>query len=216
VSKSAIGIIVLAAGESSRMGEPKQLLRVAGETLLARAVRAALETPCRPVVVVLGARADAMRDAVGATEVRVVVNPAWAEGMSSSIRCGLRSLAAIDEVEAVILLLCDQPFVTSEVIGRLVAAYHAPQTLLVAAEYEAAGERTRGVPALFTRRLFPELLALRGAEGARRLIRRHIDEATLVAVPEAAFDIDTPANYLAISQAVLQKQPFGYLRKSRS
>jgi molybdenum cofactor cytidylyltransferase len=205
VSESAIGIIVLAAGESSRMGEPKQLLRVAGETLLGRTVRAALETPCRPVVVVLGARADAVRDAVAAAEVRVVVNQVWAEGLSSSIRCGLRALAAIDEIGAAILLLCDQPFVTSEVIMRLVAAYHAQQTLLVAAEYEAAGEQTRGVPALFARRLFPELLALRGAEGARRLIRRHIAEATLVAVPEAAFDVDTPANYLAVSQAVLQK-----------
>lgn len=205
MSESAIGIIVLAAGESSRMGEPKQLLRVAGETLLGRTVRAALETPCRPVVVVLGAQADAVRDAVAAAEVRVVVNRVWAEGLSSSIRCGLRALAAIDEIGAAILLLCDQPFVTSEVIMRLVAAYHAQQTLLVAAEYEAAGEQTRGVPALFARQLFPELLALRGAEGARRLIRRHIAEATLVAVPEAAFDVDTPANYLAVSQAVLQE-----------
>jgi molybdenum cofactor cytidylyltransferase len=206
VSGSAIGIIVLAAGESSRMGEPKQLLRVAGETLLGRTVRAALETPCRPVVVVLGARADAVRDAVAAAaEVRVVVNRVWAEGMSSSIRCGVRALAAIDEIGAAILLLCDQPFVTSEVIMRLVAAYHARRTLLVAAEYEADGEQTRGVPALFARRLFPELLALRGAEGARRLIRRHIAETTLVAVPEAAFDVDTPANYLAVSQQSLSK-----------
>lgn len=206
MSGSAIGIIVLAAGESSRMGEPKQLLRVAGETLLGRTVRAALETPCRPVVVVLGARADAVRDAVAAAaEVRVVVNRVWAEGMSSSIRCGVRALAAIDEIGAAILLLCDQPFVTSEVIMRLVAAYHARRTLLVAAEYEADGEQTRGVPALFARRLFPELLALRGAEGARRLIRRHIAETTLVAVPEAAFDVDTPANYLAVSQQSLSK-----------
>jgi molybdenum cofactor cytidylyltransferase len=142
---------------------------------------------------------------VAAAEVRIVVNRVWAEGMSSSIRCGLRALAAIDEIGAAILLLCDQPFVTSEVIMRLVAAYHAQQTLLVAAEYEADGEQTRGVPALFARRLFPELLALRGAEGAHRLIRRHVAEANFVAVPEAAFDVDTPANYLAVSQQSLAK-----------
>jgi len=197
-----IGIVLLAAGESSRMGEPKQLLRFEGETLLGRAVRAALESGCRPVVVVLGAEASVLLEEVGATGVLTVVNQAWPEGMSSSIRCGLRALEAEDAggaVSAVILMLCDQPFVNADTLGRLVKAHSAGQALVVASEYEAAGERTLGVPALFSRALFPELMLLRGAAGARGVIQRHLAEASLIDAPEAAFDIDTPDDYRAAS-----------------
>jgi molybdenum cofactor cytidylyltransferase len=196
VSESAVGIIVLAAGASRRMGEPKQLLRYGGETLLGRSVRAAFDSGCRPVVVVLGAHAEALRGEVLA-EARVVVNPEWAEGMASSIRCGLAALeaATAGKARAVVLTLCDQPLVTGEVIGRLLAAYESGRTTLVASEYEVGGERTRGVPALFSRALFQELMRLRGAEGAKRIITRRSSGALIVAVPEAAFDVDTPEDY---------------------
>ncbi|HEV7843024.1 MAG TPA: nucleotidyltransferase family protein [Pyrinomonadaceae bacterium] len=202
MSESSIGIIVLAAGASSRMGEPKQLLRYEGETLLRRAARAALETQHRPVVVVLGSHADVMQEEIAALDALPVVNQLWHEGMSSSICCGLqRALAAIapDGIEAAILMLCDQPFVRSNVIRRLVDAYRVRPTLLVASEYEADGKKTLGVPALFSRALFPELMALRGAEGAKRIIERHGAEAASVAMPEAAFDVDTPGDYRALS-----------------
>jgi molybdenum cofactor cytidylyltransferase len=184
------------------MGEPKQLLRCGGETLLARAVRAALDSRCRPVFVLLGAHAEALRGEVANAEAQVVVNPEWAEGMASSIRCGIAALeaATAGKARAAVLTLCDQPLVTGEVIGRLLAAYEAGRTPLVASEYEARGERTRGVPALFSRALFPELLALRGAEGAKRVIERHSSEALTVAVPEAAFDVDTPEDYSALKR----------------
>ncbi|MGB8509744.1 MAG: nucleotidyltransferase family protein [Pyrinomonadaceae bacterium] len=197
MSESAIGIIVLAAGASSRMGEPKQLLRYEGETLLGRAVRAALETRCRPVVVVLGACADALRAEVDATGALVVVNQAWAEGMSSSIRLGLSALgtSTSGELDAAVLLLCDQPFVTSGIIMQLIDAYLERRPMLIASEYEVGGERTRGVPALFSRALFPELMKLRGAEGAKRIITRHESDAAFIAVPAAAFDVDTPDDY---------------------
>jgi molybdenum cofactor cytidylyltransferase len=178
------------------MGEPKQLLRCGGETLLARAVRDALGSRCRPVVVVLGAHAKALRGEVAA-EARVVFNPEWAEGMASSIRSGLAALEAATDgkAHAAVLTLCDQPLVTGEVINRLLAAYEAGRPPLVASEYEAGGERTRGVPALFSRALFPELMALRGAEGAKRVITRHSSRATFISAPEAAFDVDTPEDY---------------------
>ena len=200
MSESAIGIIVLAAGASSRMGEPKQLLRFEGETLLTRAVRAALETPYRPVVVVLGACADALRAEVEASDALVVVNEAWAEGMSSSIRSGLSALEAStrDEIEAAVMLLCDQPFITGDIILQLVDAYRARRALLVASEYEVRGERTRGAPALFSRTLFPELMELRGAEGAKRIITRYVADAAFIVVPAAAFDVDTPDDYRAL------------------
>lgn len=195
MSVRAVGVVVLAAGASRRMGEPKQLLRYGGESLLRRAVQAAIGSRCRPVVVVLGAHAEALRgEAAGA---QVVVNEEWAEGMSSSVRCGLRALdaATSGQVDAAVLTLCDQPFVMSGVIDRLVAAYEEKLPTLVASRYEAGGELTSGVPALFSRELFAELMGLRGAEGAKRVIVRHAPEATVVSVPEASFDVDTPEDY---------------------
>jgi molybdenum cofactor cytidylyltransferase len=202
VSESHIGIIVLAAGASSRLGEPKQLLKFEGETLLRRAARAALETQYRPVVIVLGFCASAMQEEVATLDARPVVNQLWSEGMSSSIRRGLQALeaSAPDAIEAAILMLCDQPFVTGDVIRRLADAYRASGALVVASEYEAGGEKTLGVPALFSRPLFPELMALCGTEGAKRIIARHKAEAASVAVPEAAFDVDTPGDYRALSE----------------
>jgi molybdenum cofactor cytidylyltransferase len=200
VSEPAVGIIVLAAGASSRMGEPKQLLRFDGETLLNRAVRVAIETRYRPVVVVLGARAEALRAEVETKDALVVVNEAWAEGMSSSIRTGLGALRAStsSEVEAAVVLLCDQPFITSDIVKQLVEAYRARRVMLVASEYEMRGERTHGVPALFGRALFSELMELRGAEGAKRIITRHAADAAFIDVPAAAFDVDTPDDYRAL------------------
>src|SRR5437868_14169899 len=105
MSAQPVGLIVLAAGASSRMGTPKQLLRYDGETLLRRAVRVALGARCRPAVVVLGAQAEALRgEVVGA---QVVINEEWAEGMASSLRCGLRALEAAtsEPLAAAVLLL---------------------------------------------------------------------------------------------------------------
>jgi molybdenum cofactor cytidylyltransferase len=200
VSESAIGIVVLAAGASSRMGQPKQLLPYEGETLLSRAIRVGLETQCRPLIVVLGSDAETLQEGIGASSARIVVNQAWAEGMSSSIRCGLRELEEVtaDKIDAAIFMLCDQPLITSVIVRRLVDAYHSRRALLVASEFEADGEKTRGVPALFGRTLFPELMELRGVEGAKRVIARHAAEATVIAVPEAAFDVDTADDYRAL------------------
>src|SRR5579885_2252759 len=178
--------------------------------------RPRLFVPAR--VVVLGANAEELKKEIGSTGVRVVFNEEWAEGMSSSIRCGLRALGEPEssdasagefevdevnavEVEAAVFLLCDQPLVTSETIERIVRAYRRTRAPLVVSEYEAGGEKTRGVPALFGRQLFAELMQLRGAEGAKRVIRRHAAGAEFVAAPEAAFDVDTPDDYRALRDA---------------
>jgi molybdenum cofactor cytidylyltransferase len=208
VSKKSICIIVLAAGASSRMGEPKQLLKFEGETLLRRAARAALETGSHPIVVVLGFRAHLMREEIMDLDALTVVNQEWHEGMSSSIRHGLRQAlesTAPAEIEAAILMLCDQPYVTSGIIERLVDAYRESRAPVVASEYEASSEKTLGAPALFSRELFQELMALHGAEGAKRIIARHRAEAIAIAMPEAAFDVDTPGDYRVLSD----KEPFG-------
>lgn len=196
-SEAHIGIIVLAAGASSRMGEPKQLLRFEGETLLRRATNAAFASRCRPVIVVTGARHEELRDVLDPTGALVVVNEEWIEGMGSSIRHGIARLEAVTAgaAEAAILMLCDQPFVTGECLDRLLAAYRAAASPLVASRYESQGAMTHGVPSLFGRALFPELMNLPGGEGAKSVITRHSSEAAFVLMPEAAFDIDTPRDY---------------------
>ena len=207
MSAQPIGIVVLAAGASVRMGEPKQLLRHEGATLLSRAVRAALDSQCRPVIVVLGAHVEALRTEVGGAQAQVVINQEWAEGMGASIRCGLRALeaATLGRAAAVVLTLCDQPFVTGEVINRLLATYHSKRPLLVASAYEAGKERVLGAPALFSRALFSELMNLHGPEGAKRIIRRHASEAAMIAAPEAAFDVDTPEDYRSLKRSVADR-----------
>ena len=201
MNEASIGVIILAAGASSRLGQPKQLLIFEGETLLSRAVRVALETRCRPVIVVLGAHAETLQAKLAATRAHVVCNQAWKEGMSSSIRCGLQALEASGRqaIEAAILMLCDQPFITSDVIERLAESYLEHRSLLVASEYETDGVKTKGVPALFSRPLFAELMKISGAAGAKRVIAQHEKEATIIAVPEAAFDVDTADDYLALN-----------------
>ena len=140
----------------------------------------------------------------GGAQAQVVINQEWAEGMGASIRCGLRALeaATLGRAAAVVLMLCDQPFVTSTIINRLLETYVTERPLLVASEYEVGGETARGVPALFSRALFSELMDLRGAGGAKRVIRRHSPEAAFIAAPEAAFDVDTPEDYRRLADAV--------------
>lgn len=182
--------VILAAGPSRRMGEPKQLVEVAGQTLLGRAVSTALSSSCRPVVVVLGAHAERLRRELAGLDATVVEHPAWSDGIGSSLRCGIEAVRRERAVDSAVLLLCDQPLVTSQLIDRLVAAHRASGAPIVACEYA----ETVGVPALFGRTLFDELAALPPEAGAKQVIARHGTDVVRVPFPAAAFDLDTPAD----------------------
>jgi molybdenum cofactor cytidylyltransferase len=189
------GIVILAAGESSRMGEPKQLLDYRGRTLLRHAIDTALAIPDAPVVVVLGAHAAQIRARIRDPRILVAENPDWRDGMGGSLRVGLSALlAAHPETAAAIFLLCDQPLLSSGMLRDLVAAHERTGCAIVASEYSEA----LGVPALFTREIFPELLALRGAGGARQLIRANPDKVASVPFPDGSVDLDTPADYRSL------------------
>ena len=157
--------VVLAAGNSSRLGRPKQALLVDGETLLDRAVRIAREAAGEVIVV----------DRTS--------NPDAGEGIASSIRVGV---AAAGADARILFTLCDQPRVTAEHLRALIAV-DAP---IVATGYAGIA----GVPAIFAPRFVPELLALRGDRGARAIIERHRDEVHVIAFEDAAFDIDLPGD----------------------
>lgn len=191
-SASAFGIVILAAGASTRMGKPKQLLPYQEHSLLHHVVETALASVCRPVVVVLGAYAEQMRPEINQLPVQVVENPQWAEGMSASIQAGIQVLNTMpNSIEAVVLALCDQPFISAQAINQLVEAYQTTAQPIIASEY--AG--TLGVPALFSHSLFPELAALKGGEGAKQVINKYVHEVVGVPFPEGAIDIDTPKDY---------------------
>ncbi len=180
--------VVLAAGSSSRLGSPKQLVRIGGKTLLARAVEAALGSGCRHTWVVLGSGGEELEPGLAGLPVRILDNPQWHEGMGSSVRLAAQRIAhRPDPPDAILFLTCDQPGVTSESLDRLLRAASGPPSI-VAASY--AG--TVGVPALFKRAHYPELARLSGARGAKPLLQKHADQVVGVRLPEAEADVDTP------------------------
>jgi molybdenum cofactor cytidylyltransferase len=187
---AGVGAVVLAAGSSSRMGTPKQLLQFRGETLLRLAARAALGAGCRPVVVVTGAHAVRMREELRGLDVLEVVNALWETGMASSVRAGVSALMESD-ASAVVLTLCDQPHVTSETIAALINEHQATGRPVVASGYGGGF----GVPALFGRALFTELIQLEGQAGAKQVIKRHARGARFVSFPGGETDVDTPDDF---------------------
>ena len=191
-SDHGVAVVVLAAGGSTRMGQPKQLLTFGGTTLLRRAAMTALESSCRPVCVVVGDQAEDLEHEVADLPVVVARNPAWDTGMASSIRAGVEAvLEANPRADAVVLMLCDQPLVTPELIDALAHEWRTTGRSLVASDY--GGEH--GVPALFARAWFGDLVRLTGDVGARTILRAHPTDVGLVPFPEAVFDVDSPADH---------------------
>ncbi|HEX4640930.1 MAG TPA: nucleotidyltransferase family protein [Chthoniobacterales bacterium] len=180
-----IGAVILAAGGSSRLGQPKQLTMFRGETLIRRAVRAAAKAGCDPIVVVVGKDGDAIRRELSATGAAIVENAEWQRGIGSSIRRGIDEIAAA--TDAVILLTCDQPLVDAGVIAQLIAEHGETGKPIVASRYS----NTLGVPALFERSRFKALLTLPDASGAKQLIEEQPDDVASMPFEEGAFDVDT-------------------------
>jgi molybdenum cofactor cytidylyltransferase len=193
---ATIGLILLAAGASSRLGRPKQLLPYQGQTLLRHAAEVAVATPCRPLVLVTGALHDELLPEIEGLPFHVVRNDNWADGMAGSIAAGLAELETAAEgsrVEAIVVMLCDQPLLTPEVIGELIMQFQATGQPVVASAYSGI----KGVPALFSRAIFTDLRELRGANGARELLQQHA-QLPAVDFPGGATDVDTEAQYAAL------------------
>jgi molybdenum cofactor cytidylyltransferase len=184
-----VGAIVLAAGGSSRFGEPKQLLTFRGETLVRRAVRAATEAGCSPVVLIVGESGSAIRENLREAPAAIVENPEWQRGLGTSIRTGMRHLT--DSTDAVVLLTCDQPFVGPAIVAELIEAHEKTGKSIIASGYA----NTLGVPALFARSCFDDLLALPDESGAKSLIAARPNDIASIVFDEGAIDIDTPGDF---------------------
>jgi molybdenum cofactor cytidylyltransferase len=199
MNRGPVAGIILAAGRSSRLGRPKQLLDLGGKPLLRATLDNALASSLDRVFLVLGHEAVAISRALGLHPATVVVNDHFADGQASSVVAGVNALP--DQTAAAMLLLGDQPGVTPAIIDGVVAAWRAADAQIAAPVYGG----TLGNPVLFRRDLFPELLRLAGDEGARRLVREHSPDVLRVPIDlsDPPPDIDTEADY----QRLIERRP---------
>jgi molybdenum cofactor cytidylyltransferase len=188
-----IGIIILAAGSSSRMGRSKQLLEIEGEPLLCRCVKVALQVNPSSAVVILGANEKPHRDVIEKLPVRIISNHYWNTGMGSSIKTGLNYLLQSGaELDGVIIMVCDQPALTSDHLRKLIETFYKKKKTIIASGYS----NSSGVPVLFGRSFFSNLLLLGDDHGAKKIVTQFPEQVETVAFPKGSLDLDTEEDYL--------------------
>jgi len=186
--------ILLAAGTSSRMGSNKLLFDLKGESVLRSAARRALAGGLSPLLVVLGHQAEKTFRELDGLPCQAVVNEGYERGITSSIQTGIAALPP--EVDAVVILLSDMPFVAPEMIQALIARYRESTAPLVISDYEGVN----APPMLYDRSLFAEILAMTGGACGKQVIKRHRGEAEVLSWPAAALaDLDVPEDYARIT-----------------
>jgi molybdenum cofactor cytidylyltransferase len=186
------GIVILAAGNSSRLGEPKQLLTYQNKTLIRHITEAALASGVSQVIVVTGSYSKRIEDELTGLECRFAPNVNWAEGMGSSIAEGMHKLTSLNaSLTGVILAVSDQPFVDTSLFLSLIDQKHRTDAGIVASSYSD----TRGTPVLFSQKYFADLLKLTGAEGAKKLLSKFSEDVVSCPFPLGNIDIDTKEDY---------------------
>lgn len=193
-SSGPVALLLLAAGASTRMGQPKQLLPWQGHTLLRHAAETAVASGCAPIILVTGALHEELLAEIAGLPIRAVRNERWESGMASSIQAGLAAVASA-QPRAVLIMLTDQPLVTPGLLRLLMARQRQAQAPAVAAAY---GD-TLGVPAIFDQLMFLQLRQLCGAQGAGRLLASLGAAVERVDFPGGLLDIDTPEQYIALT-----------------
>jgi molybdenum cofactor cytidylyltransferase len=190
--------VVLAAGGSTRFGRPKQFALFQGETFIRRIVAAAIEAGCAPVVVVTGEDSAPVTLELTGLTVSIVMNPRWSSGLGSSIGVGVqRAIDLAADLDALLLLTCDQPFVTVAVLAQIIQLRLTSGKSIVASAYA----KTLGIPALFDRLCFPDLLRLKEDSGAKKIILARPHDVISFDFPPGEIDIDTATDYEKLDQA---------------
>ena len=181
--------IILAAGASSRMGSPKQLLEWRNRTLLEHALLNARSIFDDRIVVVLGANSESIQTRIDLGAVTTIVNPDWQEGMAASLRVGVQALPA--SAPAVLILLCDQPLINATHIQNLLTGWQSAPSRIITSQYH----HSVGVPALFPAEFFKYLLTLKGDRGAKSLLLKFENNLLKIPLPEAELDIDSQGDF---------------------
>lgn len=186
------GAVILAAGGSRRFGAPKQFLQIEGKTLVQRCVATAEEAGCSPIVVVAGAEENRLAEVLHGTSARLIANRDWELGLGSSIRAGVGHLLSLEaNTSAIVMLACDQPLATAELILKLIEEHNDSGADIVACTYA----HTRGIPALFGRAHFEALLGLPDESGAKPLLSGGERKVATIAFAGGEIDIDTTADF---------------------
>ncbi|HYG38274.1 MAG TPA: nucleotidyltransferase family protein [Cytophagales bacterium] len=187
-----IAILLLAAGSSTRLKEPKQLLDIHGQPLLLRSVETAYACAEKQTFVVLGSEFEMHKNLISDLPVKIIQNKSWEKGMGNSIKAGLSYIIkAVAQVEAVIIMVCDQPLVTTAYLEKMIQKYSDCGKRIIASSYAA----TLGVPALFHKSIFPSILQLDDTHGAKMIIESNPEDVETISFPEGAIDIDTSQDY---------------------
>lgn len=189
MKQNTYNIIILAAGASTRLGRPKQLLEYNNSTLVRHAIDEAVKSNIGEVIIVLGAGAESISPAIESSKVTVVNNNEWQEGIASSIRHGINSVNA--DVEGVLLMVCDQPYVDASVLQSIITAHERTGKPIVACQYRD----TAGTPVFFHRSFFDRLTDLQGDTGAKMIIMKNPGKVELVPFFRGEIDIDTNKDY---------------------
>ncbi len=182
-----VGIVILAAGSSSRLGKPKQLVEIDGKTLIRRICETAISLDRGKVVVITGAYQEEIADDIHDLEVNILHNKLWNDGMASSIHVGIEYLTLL-EYNAALLLVCDQIKITRDLLMEIIDAWSFQGYNLVCCVY---GEQL-GTPALFGKSLFGDLMQLSGDKGAKAVLLTYIEKAKKIPFDGGVIDIDTP------------------------
>lgn len=189
--------LILAAGSSSRLGHSKQLLEVNGVPLLRKTALAALEADTNRVVVVLGHNHLQHQQIIQGLNVDVIHHTDWQQGMGSSLKAGVSSiLKTHSDTQAIVILVCDQPYLTAEHLNVLINTHRTSRASIVASAYAS----TTGVPALFDKSMFEELLNLKDDQGAKKILEKHAESIVEIEFPSGEIDIDTPSDYARLTR----------------
>jgi len=189
-----LSVVILAAGASRRLGQPKQLVQYKDKSLIQRAIQSAESLSPHEIIVITGADAEAVQAEVKKTSAQSVNNPDWDKGMGTSIAKGAQSIDR--KSQGLMIVLCDQWRILPEDLQLLVETWHNDPSQIICS---ATGKRC-GPPVIFPIRFLKELCALTGGHGAHSVLDIHQDSVSRVTIQNAAFDLDTPSQLLELSE----------------
>ncbi|MBT8235830.1 MAG: nucleotidyltransferase family protein [Bacteroidia bacterium] len=191
--KHTIKGLMLAAGSSSRMGTPKQLLPWGNATLIEHCISVAQQSKLDSILVVLGAEAKAILPSIEALNVDIIINREWASGMASTIRTGVDQLSSVNPPDGILIMLADQPFIKTEELDAMIDAFDSKDQIIASAYKERLG-----VPALFGAAHFDLLRSLSGDKGAGAVLNEKKDTIKTLPLPSDLTDIDTMERYISL------------------
>lgn len=192
-----IATLIMAAGSSSRMGEPKQLLKWKDTTLIETAISTVLELHCANIMVILGAHYHKIKPIIENYAVKTVYNKNWKKGLGNSIAFGVNHIKNNYQVEGVLVVLADQPLIHSTYLKGILDIFETDKNQIIATNYQ---NRKLGVPALFDKSYFQELSSIDGDKGAKSILEKYSDVVITTTLATNVFDIDTEEDYKKLKE----------------